>query len=62
MEDPGRLPYRGLMNEARCRERAAEARAELHARLHVNDEARTTSARGVRRVLRGVRDAVMRHR
>lgn len=60
--DPGRLPFRQLMQEAHRTAREAEARAELHAQHRVDAEARITSARGVRRVLRRVRDAIRRQR
>lgn len=60
--DPGRLPWRpdGLMEEAHRRERELEAKAELHAQLHSEDEERIDSVRGVRRALHRLRDAIWR--
>jgi hypothetical protein len=55
--DPGRLPYKALMKDAR---REAEARAELYTQRHPDDRERTSSARGVRHALRCLRDAIRR--
>lgn len=56
-DDPGRLPYKALMKDAR---REAEARAMLYARRHPDDRERTSSTRGVRHALRRLRDAMRR--
>jgi hypothetical protein len=60
-EDPGRLPFRQLMQDAHRQEREIEYRAELRAQLHdANHEEGENPARGVRGVLRRVRRVMRR--
>jgi len=58
--DPGKLPLGPILEEAHRRERESEARAELHAQLHADDETGTSSSRGVRGLLRRIRRAITR--
>ena len=59
MEGSGRpLPWRPPMEEMHRKEREVEAKAELYAQLHPDDEESTHSARAFRRALRRVRDAI----
>jgi hypothetical protein len=57
LEDPGRLPYRQLMKDARRDQRAAHG-AELEAQARAARGERGDSTRGIRGMLRRVRDAV----
>ena len=55
--DPGRLPYKPLMKET---QRESAAQAAQYARRHPDQGEDPDSPRGVRRVVRRLRDAIKR--
>jgi hypothetical protein len=62
MEDPGRLPYRQLLNESHRVEAESEARAELHAQARAERKARRAEGGRIRQALRRATSAVRRER
>jgi len=53
--DPGRLPFKAVMRDA---QREAERKAQLYTERHLDEVESAEAARGVRHLLRRLRDAV----